>query len=119
MLTEEDRHRFEETVKRLFREKAEPRVIVSKQDLTLDSRSFYDGLKFQSSGCGVGETFCHIEPDGRVIPCVTLGRLGNGNLKTRPFAELWERLSAEIRQMKGSGDCTLCKVHEAAGRLEH
>lgn len=49
--------------------------------------------------CGAGRSTVHIDPAGRVSPCVILPRPA-GSVRERPFREIW-RASPVLRQIRG------------------
>lgn len=40
--------------------------------------------------CGAGVNQCAIRPDGEVLPCVLLWNTPSGNLRHKPFKEIWD-----------------------------
>lgn len=40
--------------------------------------------------CGAGVNQCAIRPDGEVLPCVLLWNTPSGNLRGRPFKDVWD-----------------------------
>lgn len=65
-------------------------------------------------GCTAGRRICTVWSDGRVTPCSFLGDLATGNVRHRPFADLWKRgwnwemLRDPIARPQGG--CTGCTV---------
>ncbi len=68
-------------------------------------------------GCGAGRSYCAIQPDGRLTPCVYMPYLTIGNLKEKSFRELWEHpIMKEIRDPKGLwGHCAKCEYQAVCG----
>lgn len=40
--------------------------------------------------CGAGVNQCAVRPDGEVLPCVLLWNTPSGNLRHKPFKEIWD-----------------------------
>jgi radical SAM protein with 4Fe4S-binding SPASM domain len=65
--------------------------------------------------CGAGVNQCAIRPDGEVLPCVLLWNTPSGNLRQRPFKDIWDNsgMLDEFRRsftLTGSdvGECITC-----------
>lgn len=110
LMSKNDKKEFMKIAEGLCVPNGETKVIVSKQDVLLDSDNFYDGLKYPTSNCGVGVDFCHIEPCGTVKPCITLNKLKVGNVKNESFSQIWKTMATKINKIDIPSDCTLCKV---------
>jgi len=68
-------------------------------------------------GCGAGRIYAGIEPDGTVVPCVFLP-LPVGNIRHRPFKEIWEnsRTFNTLRNREGwEGQCGKCPYRYICG----
>jgi radical SAM protein with 4Fe4S-binding SPASM domain len=68
--------------------------------------------------CGAGRSTVHVEPSGRVNPCVVLP-LPAGNLRDRPFREIW-RESKSLTTVRGYRQrdrrgCSECVLHGSCG----
>lgn len=60
--------------------------------------------------CGAGRTRCSVMPDGTVLGCHQVYdlRLGVGNVKERPFAELWSQELRPLRRRPLPETCRSC-----------
>ena len=68
-------------------------------------------------GCGAGRIYAGIEPDGTVTPCVFLP-LPVGNIRTKPFKEIWEtsRIFNLLRNRNSfTGQCKNCPYRNICG----
>ncbi|MCD6372999.1 MAG: radical SAM protein [Thermococcus sp.] len=68
-------------------------------------------------GCGAGRIYAGVEPDGTVVPCVFLP-LPVGNIRHRPFKEIWEnsRTFNTLRNREGwEGQCGKCPYRYICG----
>ena len=68
-------------------------------------------------GCGAGRIYAGIEPDGTVTPCVFLP-LPVGNIRTKPFKEIWEtsRIFNLLRDRNSfTGQCKNCPYRNICG----
>jgi radical SAM protein with 4Fe4S-binding SPASM domain len=65
--------------------------------------------------CGAGLTRCSIMADGSVLAChqVYDTRFAEGNIRERPFSEIWRQGFRELRQRRPPDECGGC-VHLAA-----
>ena len=72
-------------------------------------------VKPSSRTCSVSLSSCLISPYGDVLPCIEL-RIPAGNLRKRPFAEIWStggifRQLRERHTMKNLPDCWVCPIN--------
>jgi radical SAM protein with 4Fe4S-binding SPASM domain len=65
--------------------------------------------------CHAGLTFCAIMPDGHVVPCQTdNGSLfSQGNVREKPFAEIWRDGFKAFRKVELEEHCTDCEYRSA------
>lgn len=69
-------------------------------------------------GCGAGRTYVCIEPNGDITPCVYMPQQVLGNIRRRPFREifrdneLWDVLCDRDRR---SGHCAVCAFKNYCG----
>lgn len=65
--------------------------------------------------CGAGLTRCSIMPEGSVVACQQVYdlRYAEGNIRERPFSEIWREGFREIRSRRFSDECLGC-VHLSA-----
>jgi radical SAM protein with 4Fe4S-binding SPASM domain len=65
--------------------------------------------------CPAGLSFCVIMPDGNVLPCQVVydPRYSEGNVKERPFREIWADGFARFRRVDLEGACASC-IHRRA-----
>ena len=61
-------------------------------------------------GCSAGRKFANVGPTGDVHPCQFWTHVSLGNIRKRPFSEIWSDESGLIGQLRGRGD-------RARGRL--
>jgi radical SAM protein with 4Fe4S-binding SPASM domain len=70
-----------------------------QQQFYVQSPSHYDmrkddknGVPLESlQGCGAGRQFCCVQPNGDVTPCMFIPTWVEGNIRTEPFQDIWER----------------------------
>ena len=68
-------------------------------------------------GCGAGRLYCSIEPDGVVQPCVFLP-VPVGNIKEKPFLEIWHdaKILIQLRDRSAlEGHCATCEKKLVCG----
>ncbi len=72
-------------------------------------------LNYQTR-CPCGTQYCRITPDGRLTPCPYLP-LAAGDLRRRPFAEVWRRaeLFQALRGGELGGKCGRCEYRNLCG----
>lgn len=58
-------------------------------------------------GCGAGRLYCALQPNGDVTPCVFMPDLITGNIRDRPFLDIWHG-SEVMRRLR---DRSLLKDH--------
>jgi radical SAM protein with 4Fe4S-binding SPASM domain len=65
--------------------------------------------------CPAGISFCVIMPDGHVLPCQVVydNRFSEGNVRQRPFTEIWAEGFKRFRNVELDGICASC-VHRKA-----
>jgi len=92
------------------------RQLAKKEGINLERRS----LKFStggSKGCIAGQLICLIDRHENVFPC-SYFPLSAGNLKEKPFKEIWEnsQLFKELRDFKKyKGKCGRCEYLSVCG----
>jgi len=61
--------------------------------------------------CGAGLTRCSVMPDGTVLGChqVYDGSLGEGNIRRRPFSEIWKTEFRRFRTRSTPSSCVGCQ----------
>ncbi|MEN6439007.1 MAG: radical SAM protein [Syntrophobacter sp.] len=75
-----------------------------------------DGAPIQVPPCGAGIDKCAIKPDGEVTPCEVLWNTTAGNVRDKPFGEIWAD-SPVLNEFRASlclsdleiGDCISCR----------
>ncbi len=76
-----------------------------------------DGLDAMTRGCLGGISFCFISNTGQIQPCGYL-ELDCGNVKERPFNEIWEKseIFQTLRDFDGyKGKCGICEFRKVCG----
>lgn len=65
--------------------------------------------------CPAGLNFCVIMPDGHVLPCQVVydNRFSEGNVRERPFTEIWDHGFKQFRNAELHGVCASC-IHRKA-----
>jgi radical SAM protein with 4Fe4S-binding SPASM domain len=49
------------------------------------------GIIEYAGGCGAGRVYAAVQPNGRMTPCVFMPDVTIGNIRERPFKEIWQR----------------------------
>lgn len=69
-------------------------------------------------GCGAGRLYCAIEPNGDVTPCVFIPQLVVGNVREKPFSEIWHttKIFKDFQLRTGlKGSCKNCEYNNICG----
>jgi len=71
-------------------------------------------------GCSAGRKFANVGPTGDVHPCQFWTHVSLGNIRKRPFSEIWSDESGLIGQLRGratllGGKCGRCCFQEVCG----
>lgn len=76
---------------------------------------YEESLKDEPFYCHAGQTFCAIMPDGDVVPCQTDDghSCAEGNVRERPFREIWQHGFASFRHPTLPEECRSCEYHHA------
>ncbi len=69
-------------------------------------------------GCGAARLYCGLQPNGDVTPCVFIPQLVVGNIRDKPFDEIWHTTKIfkdfQVRKtLKGS--CKTCDYNKICG----
>ena len=67
-------------------------------------------------GCLAGITYCSITPGGDVFPCPYLP-IKVGNVRDRPFSEIWQETPEfiRLRSLEYDGKCGVCDYKDTCG----
>ena len=68
-------------------------------------------------GCGAGRCYCSVQPDGGITPCVYIPSKPVGNVREKPFAEIWNNpLFETLSDREDRGDhCGVCDYRHYCG----
>jgi radical SAM protein with 4Fe4S-binding SPASM domain len=71
-------------------------------------------------GCSAGRKFANIDPIGNVHPCQFWTHVSLGNIRERPFSQIWSDTSGLIGQLRSraerlEGRCGRCRFQEVCG----
>jgi len=71
-------------------------------------------------GCSAGRKFANVGPTGEVHPCQFWTRVSLGNIREKPFSEIWSDASGLIGELRDrsqrlGGRCGRCRFQEVCG----
>ncbi len=74
----------------------------------------------RQGGCSAGRKFANIGPTGEVHPCQFWTHVSLGNIRTKPFSQIWSDESGLIGKLRArakllGGKCGRCRFHEVCG----
>jgi radical SAM protein with 4Fe4S-binding SPASM domain len=77
-------------------------------------------LLSRQGGCSAGRKFANIGPTGEVHPCQFWTHVSLGNIRTKPFSQIWSDESGLIGALRArggllGGKCGRCRFQEVCG----